>query len=46
MLIYHPVYHDDKKVFNEKLDNFYEKIPRNEDLLSIQDINLNIGTRS
>ena len=34
------------KVFNEELDSFYTKILRNAELLSGQDINLDMGTQS
>ena len=33
-------------MFNEELDSFYAKIPRNEERLTGQDINLNVGTFS
>ena len=44
--IYHPVGQDDHKWFNEDLESFYNAIPRNDELLSGQDVNSNIGIRS
>ena len=41
--IYHPVEHDEQKLFNDKLDTFYTNSPRNSEILSGQDINANIG---
>ena len=45
-LIYHPVEHDYQKSFNEELENFYNSIPSNAELLAGQDVNSDIGVRS
>ena len=44
--IYHPVEHNDQKRLNEELSSFYNAIPWNYKLLSVQDVNSNIGVRS
>ena len=44
--IYHPVEHDDQKRFNKELSGFYNAIPWNAELLSVQDVDYNIGIRS
>ena len=41
--IYHPVEHDEQKYFNDELDAFYGRAPRNAEILSGQDINANAG---
>ena len=44
--IYQPVYHDDQKWFNEELENLYNAIPWNAELLAGQYVISNIGVRS
>ena len=44
--IYHLVDHEDQKRFNKELAIFYNVIPRNSELLAVQDVNSNIGVRS
>ena len=41
--IYHPVEHDEQKLFNNELDTFYTNAPRNSEILAGQDINANAG---
>ena len=38
--------HDEYKRLNEELESFYNAIPRNVELLSVQDIHANIHVRS
>ena len=44
--IYHPVEHDEQKLFNDELDTFYTNAPRNSEILAGHDINANIGISS
>ena len=44
--IYHPVEHDEQKLFNNELDTFYTNAPRNSEIIAGQDINANVGISS
>ena len=45
-LIYHPVEHYEQNSFKEDLASFYNATPRNTELLSVQDVNANVGVQS
>ena len=44
--IYHPVEHDEQKLFNDELDIYYTNAPRNSEIIAGQDINANVGISS
>ena len=41
--MYHPVEHDEQKLFNNELDLFYANAPQKSEILAGQDINANVG---
>ena len=44
--IYHPVEHDEQRLFNDELDTFYTNAPQNSEIIAGQDINANVGISS
>ena len=44
--IYHPMEPEEEVLFNSELSSFYDRILRNAEIVSGQDVNANVGVRS